>query len=352
MMMRRLLLAGMALSFGAVLSAQSPWTPQASPTSERLRGVSAASDKVAWASGAKGAVLRTVDGGLTWAALTVPDAAALDFRDIEAFDAKTAYVLSIGSGDASRIYKTTDGGRTWTLQFKNDDPKAFYDAIAFWDRDHGLAVGDPVDGRATILRTSDGGRRWERLPADRVPAALPGDGAFAASGTCLVTTGRADAWFGTGGAAKARVFHTADAGETWAVAETQITAGTASSGIFSLACADTQDGIAVGGDYRQEKATGENMQFTTDRGVTWTFAGATRLRSFRSAVAYRPGSNGRTIIAVGPGGTDRSDDHGRTWTPIGDEGYHALSIEPRGRAAWAVGEQGRIARLALQRQDR
>jgi photosystem II stability/assembly factor-like uncharacterized protein len=331
----------------AALLVQPGWQLQPSPTTERLRGVSAVSDKIAWASGNKGTVLRTTDGGATWSLLNVPDAEALDFRDIEAFDAKTAYVLSIGNGDKSRIYKTRDGGRTWTLQFTNPDAKAFYDAIAFWDRDHGLAMGDPVDGHATILSTSDGGNSWRLLPADRIPAALPAEGAFAASGTCLVTEGRSDAWFGTGSATRARVFHTADRGETWSVAESQIAAGNPSSGIFSIAFADTHDGIAVGGDYRQEKASGDNLQATYDAGATWTFPGATRLRGFRSAVAYVPGSNGRSLIAVGPAGSDRSDDHGRTWSSIGDEGFHALGIDPRGRVAWAVGEGGRIGRLSL-----
>ena len=50
-----------------------------------------------------------------------PAPTTLDFRDIDAVDERTAYVLSIGDGDASRIYKTTDGGRTWTLQFRNTD---------------------------------------------------------------------------------------------------------------------------------------------------------------------------------------------------------------------------------------
>ena len=44
-----------------------------------------------------------------------PGASKLDFRDIDAIDARTAYVLSIGEGPASRIYKTIDAGITWTL---------------------------------------------------------------------------------------------------------------------------------------------------------------------------------------------------------------------------------------------
>src|SRR5882724_13140831 len=100
------------------------WTLQTSGVTARLRGVSAVSARVAWASGSGSTVLRTNDGGATWQKLTVTTD-QLDFRDIDAIDMRTAYVLSIGNGPASRIYKTTDAGTTWTLQFKNDDPKAF-----------------------------------------------------------------------------------------------------------------------------------------------------------------------------------------------------------------------------------
>src|SRR5262245_4667291 len=92
------------------------WLPQSSGTTAVLRGVSAVDSQVAWASGNKGTVLKTTDGGATWQAITVPGAEMLDFRDVEAFDANTAYLLSIGEGEKSRIYKTTDGGQNWKLQ--------------------------------------------------------------------------------------------------------------------------------------------------------------------------------------------------------------------------------------------
>jgi len=161
-----------------------------------------------------------------------------------------------------------------------------------------------------------------------------------------VTAGRSDAWFASGGGAVARVYHTPDGGGTWRVADTRVAAANSSSGIFSLAFADARRGVAVGGDYRQERASGDNLQVTDDGGVTWVFPGAARLRAFRSAVAYVPGTRGRMLLAVGPAGSDRSDDGGRTWAAIGDEGFHSLSIEPGGRAAWAVGEGGRIAMLS------
>ena len=136
-----------AIAFVAFSGPLPHWEPQSSGVTARLRGVSAVSDRVAWASGANGTVLRTADGGATWTKLAVPDAEKLDFRDVDAVGDTTAYILSIGAGAASRIYKTTDAGARWTLQFTNDDPKAFFDAMAFWDAEHGLAFSDSVDGR-------------------------------------------------------------------------------------------------------------------------------------------------------------------------------------------------------------
>src|SRR5262249_35303467 len=61
------------------------WLSQSSGTTARLRGVSAVSATVAWASGSDGVYLKTTDGGETWRAASVPGAEALDFRDVEAF---------------------------------------------------------------------------------------------------------------------------------------------------------------------------------------------------------------------------------------------------------------------------
>src|SRR5712692_5767472 len=137
------------------------WTLQHSGVTARLRGISAVSDRVAWASGSGSTVLRTDDGGATWQRLTVTTD-AVDFRDVDAIDGHIAYVLSIGNGPASRIYKTNDAGATWTLQFKNEDPKAFYDAMSFWDARHGIVIGDSIDGKFCLLTTENGGKSWVR----------------------------------------------------------------------------------------------------------------------------------------------------------------------------------------------
>src|SRR5262245_57848556 len=149
------------------------WTPLTSNVTATLRGVSAVSSTAVWASGSANTILRSTDGGTTWARTpTGPSADRLDFRDVDAIDERTAYVLSIGDGPLSRIFKTTDGGATWVMQFVNEDPKAFFDAMAFWDANRGIAVSDSVDGQFVIIQTTDGGRAWTRVPADRLPPAL------------------------------------------------------------------------------------------------------------------------------------------------------------------------------------
>ena len=139
-------------------------------------------------------------GGPPGTLIVVPGSSGLDFRDVHAVDERTAYLLSIGEGEKSRIYKTTDGGERWTLQLTLHDTREFLDAIAFWDAEHGLALGDPIAGRFLILTTDDGGSKWTRRADEVMPPSLPGEGAFAASGTCLVAAGAQNAWFATGGA--------------------------------------------------------------------------------------------------------------------------------------------------------
>jgi photosystem II stability/assembly factor-like uncharacterized protein len=327
----------------SVSSSSAQWVQQVSGTESRLRGVSAVSDRVCWATGARGTVLRTTEGGATWQKKTVPGAGELDFRDVHAFENRTAYILSIGAGELSRIYKTTDGGTTWAASFRNNDPRGFLDAIAFWDEAHGIAQGDPVDGRFLILTTDDRGMSWHPDPPQGMPPALDGEGAFAASGTCLIVQGDRNAWFCTGGAKTARVFQSTDRGLSWIASNTPITAGSSSAGIFSLAFRDAGHGIAVGGDFKHPEQGGRVVARTGDGGRTWSLTRGHGPSAFRSAAVYVPGTSKPTLVAVGPSGADISDDDGETWKPLQGPGFHAVGCAGPG-AGWAVGEGGQIAR--------
>lgn len=335
------------LSCAVVLScdvAVGQWKAQQSGTSADFRGVSAVSSSVAWASGSKGTYARTTDGGATWRAEVVPGAEALDFRDVQAVDADTAYLLS--AGEPARIYKTTDGGKHWKLQYTNTTKGVFFDAMAFWDASHGIALSDPIGGSFLIITTADGGATWKEVPREKVPPPLAGEAAFAASGTCLAVQGRSDVWFGTGGGAVSRVFRSTDRGQTWRVAATPIKSGNSSSGIFSLAFKDGRNGVAVGGDYKRTDEASDNVARSTDGGATWTTAGRSQPPGLKEGIVYVPGTSRPTLIAVGPSGSGYSLDDGKTWMSIDTTGYHSVSFTGPTDAGWAVGAGGRIAKYA------
>jgi photosystem II stability/assembly factor-like uncharacterized protein len=340
--------AVMALAYLTLLTLQAPcnaqWQPQPSGTKARLRGLSVTGDQVAWATGAQGTVLRTIDGGTSWRACAVRGGESLDFRDVHAFDETSACVLAVGPGESSRIYRTADAGATWSPCYRGDDPKVFLDAITFWDASHGLAMGDPIDGRFLILTTEDGGKTWKRVPGASVPPALVGEGAFAASGTCLIVQGERNAWFGTGGARAARVFRSTDRGRTWTAHETPIRAGEPTSGIFSLAFRDADHGAAVGGDYKDTRASRRVVAISSDGGRTWSVPEGPGPGGFRSAVAYIPRVTPPKLVAAGPTGADLSADDGITWKPLDSPGFHATAFAGPS-TGWGVGEDGRIARF-------
>lgn len=295
--------------------------------------------KVVWASGTGGTYLETTDGGASWRAATVPGAEQLDFRGVHAVDARTVYLLSSGAGDKSRIYKTTDGGSHWTLRFTNPDPQGFFDALAFWDPRHGIVLGDPVEGRFRILTTMDGGEHWIRLPG---PDALPNEGAFAASNSCLKVLGEREVWFASGGPGAARIFHSRDGGRTWMAAATPIRNDSASAGIFSLAFSDARHGVAVGGDYTKATDASHNVALTSDGGGTWTEPSGKRPNGYRSAVAFVASRS--MWIATGPSGSDVSTDNGNTWKQFDSGSFNAISFSPDG-TGWGVGPKGRVALL-------
>jgi photosystem II stability/assembly factor-like uncharacterized protein len=338
MLARSLLLAALLSSTSAF--AQS-WQSTLSGTSAELRGLSVVSDKVAWASGARGTVLRTVDGA-HWQAMQVPEADKIDFRDIHAVDARTAIVMGAGPGAASRIYRTDDGGASWKLMATNQVPDGFWDAMAFWDKDNGILFGDPVKGSFQVYATSDGGASWIEVAA-RGLEAMPNEGAFAASGTCLTVAGNGDAWIATGGSATSRVFHSSDRGRTWRAASTPIPAGAAARGVFSVAFLNPKEGFAAGGDYKEAQMAGINGAVTADGGATWTPV-SIQPAGYMSVVAPVPGAP-RALVAAGLAGSGYSVDGGKSWTVLDKTPMNTVGFASPG-SGWAVGPKGLLMKYA------
>jgi photosystem II stability/assembly factor-like uncharacterized protein len=317
------------------------WVREESHTKESLRGLSVFSSSIVWASGTHGTYLRTTDGGYHWVPAQVPGAESLDFRDVEAFSADLAYLLAAGPGEQSRIYKTGDGGKHWDLQFTNHEPNGFLDCMSFWDPQRGIVVGDPVNGKFQLLTTNDGGQHWNYVSPEALPPAKDGEGAFAASGTCVTTQGKSNVWFVTGGPA-ARVFRSTDSGKTWSVTDTPVVHGPASAGIFSVAFRDAKHGVVAGGDYKEPEKAGVNLAKTNDGGRTWKLVRLSQQKFF-SGIAYLRERQG-WVFAGGSSVLAFSKNELRNWKEFVPAKVNAIASDHIGNI-WAVGPDGNILRI-------
>ena len=342
-------LAPLALAFALTACASAPpptpspvLRPQVSGTDALLIAADAVDESVVWVAGTGGTVVRTTDGGETWTAMTVPGADSLQFRDVHAWSATEAIVLSIGNGTDSRTYRTDDGGETWEQTWVNQTPDAFYDCLDFWDASNGLAFSDAVDGVFPFLRTSDGGRTWTPIPAENLPPAQDGEGSFASSGTCLVTTGEATAWQATGNAETPRLLTTTDRGATWQTTDLPLAGGEAAGGA-SVALGPDGLAVVVGGDIAAPNEFAPAVAVSEDGGATWEAGGALPFTGALYGAAFVPGT--RTVIGVGPGGVALSRDAGRTWSTLSTETHWGLSAA--GSTLWLVGPEGRVTRVDL-----
>jgi hypothetical protein len=327
-----------------------PWEMQSSGTTASLRGIHAVGGGVAWASGTNGTVLRTEDSGYMWQSCAMPPGAEkLDFRGIWAWDADTAIVMSSGPGDQSRLYKTTDGCSHWTLLYNNPDKDGFWDALNFGSNTsiHGLLLGDPVQGAFQMFNVEKDGSVH---PLDRQtdPPALDGAGAFAASNSSIASIGYqwdqgGNVWLGTGGKPGAFVYvqKAISIGlekyrYTWQRVSAPLAGGTEASGVFSLAFRDVHNGMAVGGDYTKPNESAGTAAWTAAGGQHW-IAAEKPPHGYRSAVAWD--ADAKAWIAAGTNGSDISYDDGKTWQPLDDGNWNALSLP------WIVGPKGKIAKL-------
>ena len=323
------------------------WVVQTSGVDTNLRGISVAhfSDSggaptsIVWASGSNGVILQSPRAGKVWTRLHVVGGETLDFRSIQAFDDKTAYVMSSGEGEKSRIYKTTDGGQTWILQFTGSRPAFFLDALVCDSPKHCLALSDPVDGRFVIISTYDG-EKWLPLDQMALPLALKDEGAFAASGTCLVLYGN-NIYFVTGGPV-ARLFHSPDLGRGWSAIPLPIASGNPAAGAFSVA-RRAKNMVVVGGDYKNPDRRERVAAYSHDAGRTWKSATQSPA-GYRSAVAWL---DDHTIATVGPSGEEISTDGGVHWKPNSTLNLNALAALNL-HDAWAVGANGTIGRFSLE----
>jgi photosystem II stability/assembly factor-like uncharacterized protein len=307
---------------------------QGKPTS--IRGLSVVDNKTAWVSGSKGYIAITTDAGKNWNWQQVKGYEQADFRDIEAFSDKEAIIIS--SGTLAYILKTTDGGATWDLKYSNTDKAYFLDAMDFADKKHGFILGDPINNKFLLLETNDTGNTWH--PFNNQPDALPGEAAFAASGTCLRVDKKGSITIVTGGSI-ARCLQTTAPYTSWSNYNLPITHGPSSNGAFSISA----DGrIIVGGNYSKDKSA-DSVSCVSAGNIK---AGFNLIEKgpagYQSSVEYL---FDKTYLSTGTSGSNITTDGGITWNKIDNVSYNVCRKAKKGNLVLLAGDKGKIAIFKL-----
>lgn len=305
-----------------------------------IRALSVVDDSIAWVSGSKGWVGRTTNRGKTWQWNQLPAYTALDFRDIEAFSARRAVIVSAGT--PAVILLTADGGDTWKEVYRNESPDIFLDGMDFWNDKRGLIYGDPIKNRMQLLETKDGGEHWSVATDNLKEPLKEGEASFAASGTAIRMLQGGHVWIVTGGTVS-RVFYSGDYGAHWQVSACPVVQGKSSTGAFSVVFTDASHGVVVGGDYAADTLHTDNLVLTDNGGKTWRKP-AVEPGGFRSGVEYA-GKN--VLVATGTSGTDISNDGGKTWQSVSKDGFHVVRKAKKGNWVVVAGGGGRIGEIVL-----
>jgi len=331
--MKKLLAAGI-ICFAFVLSHAQIVKVIVKDKKTSLRGLSVVSDKVVWVSGSNGTVGKSEDGGDTWNWYTVKGFEKTDFRDIEAFDDKTAVIM--GVAEPAYILKTVDGGDNWKVVFQNNNKGMFLDAMEFWNEMSGIVIGDPINNKVFVARTFDGGSTWRNIPPQNYPVADSGEACFASSGTNIVALSLQEPVFVTGGL-RSRMF-IRDRRIDMPIIQGTETTGANSVGVKGHKKKKTI--IVVGGDFKTADSTTKNCVITTDLGASFTTP-AVPPHGYRSCVIYLDKDN---WLTCGLNGVDYSTDNGSNWNWISKEDFHVCKKAKKGKAVFFAGA-GKIGKL-------
>lgn len=166
---------------------------------QSYRGLTVLLENEIWASGSKGTVVYTCNGGVTYDTFSPKGFDRKDFRDIQGFNSNSALIMS--AGDSAVFLKTINHGKTWKVVYQDNRPGVFFDVIEINPKTGvGIAMGDPLpdslfnpalknstEKHFVAMYTFDFGDHWNPLPNGTWNLATDNlSSMFAASGTSLV----------------------------------------------------------------------------------------------------------------------------------------------------------------------
>lgn len=308
-----------------------------------LHSISVLDSLNAWACGSNGTFLRTSDGGLTWQSGKVKGFETLDFRGIQLFDKNTAILMC--TDVPAFFFKTIDGGKSWKRKYMNREINVSFNGMTFMDTEHGIAFSDPVDEKFFIVTTSDAGDTWKQISSINIPGALKGEKGMAVSGTSITTSGKDLVWFGTESNDRSRIFFSQDAGDNWRAKDVHSSKGKGTNGISSISFKDELNGLAVGGNVKDEKNAFGICTSTDDGGLNWQLIENNQLSGFRSCITWI--NDSKIYLSTGKSGSGYTKDDGKTWITIDNQNFNSIGISKTDGTCFVVGNNGKIAKLKL-----
>ncbi len=251
-----------------------------------------------------------------------------ELRDIDVNGQK---VIAMQSNDESQLSYILNGK---PMRMSIDANEVFYDGMAMFAM-KGMLFGDPVNGKFPIYCTNSGGIKW--VPTKTTLNALEGEFGFSASGTSIIYI---DGSFVivTGGM-NSRFISTGDMGKSWYTSKLPFESKP-SSGAYSVAMKDLQNGVVVGGNYKNPNDSNKNCFLTKDGGKTW-ISPLKGPNGYRSCVIVHKG----VYYTCGTNGIDYSLDQGMNWSALTTGKFYSLTVLKN--KLYASASEGRIAKFKL-----
>jgi photosystem II stability/assembly factor-like uncharacterized protein len=276
---RGALWAALVLAVGMLVP--SGGTHAAPPAPANLTSVHFVSPSVGWGMSTT-TLLRTMDGGSTWHAVTP---AGIKIRSsfppaANFLDATHAWISDGAQTDTSGVYRTSDGGLTWkhaTLPVPAQSAGPIDIAqIDFVDAAHGWVLEDLGGGAGTfyfrLLRSTDGGAHWSQIAGD-YPTNVQG----------ITFDSSSSGWTSTvvfAGPQMSGLYHSTDVGRTWHKANLPMT-GAFSAGFFWV-----QTPIFLNARHAVtfvSNQTAISTYATSDAGATWKLSPPLMVKPMLSA---------------------------------------------------------------------
>jgi len=291
-------------------------------------GLSVLDINTAWVLGPStdffnGTLYHTSDGGLTWTSVAVPfGGAGLQFLDASTGRALANRGMALGSNSVE-LYQTSDGGATWLSVFNNDPTRpdapgslpfsGIKNGMTFLDTNIGWVTGTrPVGGEVYLFVTHDGGVSWEQQSVP-LPAGYEAYQYMPQAPVFSESVGFLPLMIYLPDNTSLTFFVTHDGGISWTGDPTNATSIVTPG---NYAFADDLHGWSWDG--------GENLYSTIDGAQTWSKKSANLDLTDRLAqLEFIPGSTGQ-FIGWALASTDDSGlsqlyktyDNGSTWTPL------------------------------------